>query len=63
MNAATPDESRRLALLLDHCARLAAPAESRPAASIRLEERAGEDLARRLLKALAGDHRARGRLV
>jgi hypothetical protein len=59
MNAATSNESRRLTLLLEHCARLAAPAEGpcRPAASIRLEQRAGEDLARLLVKSLAGDHR------
>jgi hypothetical protein len=61
MDAASPHESRGLALIAEHCARLAASPEGRPPASHRLEQRAGEELARLLLKALAGDHRARAR--
>jgi hypothetical protein len=63
MAAAPPHESRGLALIAEHCARLAASPEGRPPASSRLEQRAGEELTRLLLKALAGDHRARARLV
>jgi hypothetical protein len=54
MNAATP-HNRGLTLILEHCARLAAD-ESRTPASSRLEQRAGRDLARMLIKALARDH-------
>jgi hypothetical protein len=63
MDAASPYETRGQALLLEHCARLAASPQGRPPAASRLEERAGQDLARLLLKALAGDHRARARMV
>jgi hypothetical protein len=63
MDAASPHESRGLALILEHCARLAASPEARPSASSRLEQRAGRDLSRLLLKALAGDHRSRARFV
>jgi hypothetical protein len=63
MDAAPPHESRGLALIAEHCARLAGSPEGRPTASSRLEQRAGEELARLLLKSLAGDHhRARTRL-
>jgi hypothetical protein len=63
MAAATPHTSRGLALIAEHCARLAASPEGRPPASSRLEQSAGEELTRLLLKALAGDHRARARMV
>lgn len=63
MATASPNESRGLALVAEHRARLAAAPEGRPPASFRLEQRAGEELARLLLKALAGDHRARARYV
>jgi hypothetical protein len=63
MDAASPHESRGHALILEHCARLTGFPEGRPSASSRLEERAGRDLSRLLLKALAGDHRARARFV
>jgi hypothetical protein len=63
MHAASSHESRGPALILEHCARLAARPEGRPSASSRLEQRAGRDLSRLLLKALAGDHRSRARFV
>jgi hypothetical protein len=63
MDAASPHDSRGPALILEHCARLASAQKGRPPAASRLEERAGQDLARLLLKALAGDHRARARFV
>ena len=63
MDAAPPRGSRGLALILEHQARLAGLPEGRPTPSSRLEQRAGEELARLLLKALAGDHRARARMV
>jgi hypothetical protein len=61
MDAATPHRVRGLTLILEHCARLSD--ESRPAASSRLEQRAGRDLARMLLKSLAREHRGRARLI
>ncbi|MBA2567860.1 MAG: hypothetical protein H0V11_00785 [Actinobacteria bacterium] len=60
MDDATSHPSRGLNLILEHCARLG---EGRPPIASRLEQRAGRELSRLLLKALAGDHRARARLV
>jgi hypothetical protein len=61
MDAATPHRVRGLALILEHCARV--PDEPRTPASSRLEQRAGRDLARMLLKSLAREHRASTRTV
>jgi hypothetical protein len=55
MAAASPRESRGLDV--ERCARLAASSDGRPTVSSRLVQRAGEDLARLLMKALAGEHR------
>jgi hypothetical protein len=62
MDAATSNPSRGLGLILEHCARVPLR-EGRPPIASRLEQRAGRELSRQLLKALAGDHRARARLV
>lgn len=63
MNAAPPHPTRGLSLILEHCARLSAVEQGRPSAALRLEQLVGGDLARLLLNGLAGDHRARPRLV
>jgi hypothetical protein len=62
MNAETPNPSRGLGLILEHCARLSLR-EGRPPIASRLEERLGRELSHRLLSALAGDHRSRARFV
>jgi hypothetical protein len=59
MEAAPPESSRGLSLILEHCARLNSVEYGRPTAVLRLRQAIGEDLARLLLAALAGDHRAR----
>jgi hypothetical protein len=58
MDAATPQPTRGLALIIEHCARMNAVEHARPPAVLRLEQLVGDDLARLLLTALAGDHRA-----
>jgi len=63
MDAAKPHTSRGLALILEHCARLNSVEHGRPTAVIRLRQAIGDELARLLLAALAGDHRARPRPV
>ena len=63
MNAATPQPTKGLSLILEHCARLSAVEHGRPSAVLRLEQLVGGDLTRLLLNGLAGDHRARPRLV
>lgn len=62
MNAAKP-HSRGLALLVEHCARLSNDEHGQPAATLRLRQAIGDELARLLLTALAGDHRARLRVI
>jgi len=62
MDAATSHPGRGLGLILEHCNRLT-PLEARPPAASRLEQRLGRELSRRLLSALAGDHRSRARFV
>jgi hypothetical protein len=52
---------RGAALLLAHCTALARFDELRPSPYDRLESVLGLDLARLLLRALAGDHRMRPR--
>jgi hypothetical protein len=61
MDAATPPPSRALALILEHCASLNSLEHGRPTAVIRLRQEIGEELARLLLTALAGDHSTRPR--
>jgi len=57
MNAAPPQHTRGLSLILEHCARLNSFEQVRPSAVLRLELLVGDDLARLLMSALAGDHR------
>jgi hypothetical protein len=56
MTAASP-QNRGLTLIIEHCARLNGEEGVRPAAGARLRQAIGEELARLLLNALAGDHR------
>ena len=61
MAAAAPDRvpnGRGAVLLLEHCAALDRRDDARPHAFARLEEVVGGRLARLLLGALVGDHRA-----
>lgn len=50
-------QTRGLSLILEHCARLNHEESVRPAPAARLRQAIGEELARLLLNALAGDHR------
>ena len=59
VDAAPPQTSRGLALILEHCARLNGIERGRPTAVFRLHQAIGDELARLLLSALVGDHRAR----
>ncbi len=62
VNAASPhSDGRAVSRLLDHCARLTGRVEARPVARERLESVLGGELARRLVGALAGDHRVPAR--
>jgi len=63
MEAAKPQPTRGLALILEHCARLNTIQHVRPSGVYRLQEAIGDELARLLLSALVGDHRARPRTV
>jgi len=63
MDAAGQGEGMKGAdLLLEHCATLDRLGENRSPADDRLEQELGSKLAQRLVRALAGDHRARPRL-
>ena len=63
MGAADQGEGRKGPdLLLEHCASLDRLGETRPPVDDRLEQELGSKLAQRLVRALAGDHRARPRL-
>jgi hypothetical protein len=62
MTTAAPETSRGLALI-EHCARLNSIEHGRPTAVIRLRQAIGDELARLLLAALAGDHSTRPRVV
>jgi hypothetical protein len=57
-----PDDGKAVSRLLDHCTRVAFTTDARPLARDRLEAALGGELTRRLVGALAGDHRlpARG---
>jgi hypothetical protein len=59
MDAASPQPSRGLALILEHCTRLNGMQQLRPTGVVRLHQAIGDELARLLLSALVGDHRAR----
>jgi hypothetical protein len=59
MNAAEP-QPRAPAMILEDSARLNADEHEQPAATLRLRRAVGEELARLLLQALAGDHRRAG---
>jgi hypothetical protein len=63
MTAGMPQRGRGLTLLLEHCARCSSEEHTRPAAVARLRQAIGEELARLLLRSLAGDHRSRPRLI
>ena len=60
MDAAAPPP-RGLSLILEHCARLNSSEQKRPSGVFRLQQAIGDELARLLLRALVGDHRARPR--
>jgi hypothetical protein len=57
MNAAPPQPTRGLSLILEHCARLNSCEQGRPSALFRLERLVGGDMTRLLMSGLAGDHR------
>lgn len=59
MDAAEP-QTRAMTLILDHCARMTSLETMEPTASLRLRQAIGEELAKLLLNALAGDHRRVG---
>ncbi len=59
MTAADP-QPRAMTLILEHCARMNSLETVQPAASLRLRQAIGEELAKLLLNALAGDHRPVG---
>ena len=63
MSAGTPQRDRGLTLILEHCARLNSDEDARPPAVARLDQSLGEELARLLLRSLAGDHRGRFRVI
>lgn len=63
MDAAKSQNSRGLALILEHCARLHSIEHGRPTAVIRLRQAIGDELARLLIGALSGDHKPRPRAV
>ena len=52
-----PDDAKAVDRLLDHCSGMALAAQAKPHARERLEAAVGGELARRLVGALAGDHR------
>jgi hypothetical protein len=57
VNTPPPTDGKAVSRLLDHYARVAGLAESRPPGRERLEAVLGGELAHRLVGALAGDHR------
>jgi hypothetical protein len=56
MDAAKPQTSRGLALILEHVASLNGIERGRPTAVVRLRRALGDDLARLLLTGLVGNH-------
>ena len=61
MNSLPPDDGKAVSRLLHHCSMPGS--DLRPDARDRLEAALGGELARRLLGALAGDHRVPARLL
>ena len=60
MNAAEP-QTRAMTLILEQCERLNSLENvQQPTAALRLRQAIGEELAKLLLNALAGDHRRAG---
>jgi hypothetical protein len=55
--APPPTDGKAVSRLLDHCSRFGGLVETRPQGRERLEAALGGELARRLVGALAGDHR------
>jgi hypothetical protein len=55
MNAAEP-QTRAMTLILEHCARMSSLETLEPTAALRLRQAIGDELAKLLLNALAGDH-------
>jgi hypothetical protein len=55
--AAPPTDGKAVSRLLDHCTQISGLVESPPRGRDRLEAVLGGELARRLVGALAGDHR------
>jgi hypothetical protein len=58
-----PDDGKAVDRLLDHCAHVSRLAQGQPHARDRLEAALGGELARRLVGALAGDHRLPARVL
>lgn len=58
-----PPDGRAVSRLLDHCSDVSPVAQARPHARERLEAALGGELARRLVGALAGDHRLPARVL
>jgi hypothetical protein len=63
VNVPPPDEGRAATRLLDHCNHMAGATAAKPQARERLEAALGGELARRLIGALAGDHRLPARVL
>jgi hypothetical protein len=61
VNTLPPDDGKAVSRILDHC-RMAG-CDAKPHARDRLEAAVGGELARRLVGALAGDHRLPARLL
>jgi hypothetical protein len=57
VNATPHEDGKAVSRLLEHCTRVNRLGDARPHARDRLEAALGGELARRLVGALAGDHR------
>lgn len=57
MNVSPPDDGRAVSRLLNDCCGLSRLAQVEPRARERLEVALGDELARRLVGALSGNHR------
>ena len=63
MTVSPPEDVRAVSRLLDHCSTLGGFGVAKPHARDRLEAVIGGELARRLVGALAGDHRMPARVL
>jgi hypothetical protein len=63
VNVMPPDDGRAVSRLLDHCSSVSHLSQAKPHARDRLEAALGGELARRLVGALAGDHRLPARVL